>query len=249
MLGFGTELSYYWSSLIRILYPANCVLCRTPLVLEETYLCTTCSQKIEPLKTPACVKCAHPLPPYGNQRSICSQCRSERPYYDRGFSLVPYQEPMKDILHQVKFHKKPWLLKIFFDRSQAFALPQIANYELIVPVPLDSKRERERTFNQAILIAQMLKRSIQKNAPQVLRIIQKKKKTLPQSQLKRDARLNNLKNAFLIKKKRAVQGKQILLVDDIFTTGSTINECAKILKENGAERVDFFTVARSQFSS
>ncbi len=249
MLGFGTELNDYWRSLIRILYPANCVLCRTSLVLEETYLCATCSQKIEPLKAPTCIRCAHPIPPYRSQRSTCSQCRLERPYYDQGFALVPYQEPIKDIFHQVKFQKKLWLLKIFFDRLQATTFPQIENYEMIVPVPLDSKRERERNFNQALVIAQMLKRSNQKNAPQILNIIQKKKKTLPQSQLKRDERLNNLEGAFSIKKNGMVRGKQVLLVDDIVTTGSTINECAKVLKENGAERVDFFAVARSQFPS
>ena len=76
--------------------------------------------------------------------------------------------------------------------------------------------------------------------------IQKKKKTPPQSQLKRQERLNNLAGAFCLKKKSTVRGKRILLVDDIFTTGSTINECAKILKASGAERVDFFTIARSQ---
>ena len=68
---------------------------------------------------------------------------------------------------------------------------------------------------------------------------------MPQSQLKRDERLNNLEGAFVIQKRGFARGKQILLVDDIFTTGSTINECAKILKEDGAEQVDFFTIARS----
>ncbi len=119
---------------------------------------------------------------------------------------------------------------------------------MIIPIPLDSRRERERGFNQALIIAQMLSELNPKNAPQIRGVIAKKKRTLPQSQLKREERLSNLENAFFLKQKSVVQGKQVLLVDDIFTTGATINECARILKEDGAERVDFFTIARSQSS-
>ena len=247
MLGFGTELNYYWRSLIRILYPAVCVLCQIPLVLEETYLCESCIPKIESLKAPTCLKCARPLPPYGNQRSVCSPCRSERPYYDRGFALVPYQESVKNIFHQIKFQKKLWLLNIFLKPIRHVQSSiEIGNYEVIVPVPLDSKRERERGFNQALIIAQMLNRSNQKHIPPICNVIQKRKKTLPQSQLRRQERLSNLEDAFCLKKRDRIRGKRVLLVDDIFTTGSTINECAKILKENGAEQVHFFTIARSQ---
>ena len=248
MLEFGTEFNYYWRSLVRILYPAYCALCRVSLVLEETHLCSPCSLKIEPLKAPTCLRCARALPPYGNHRSVYSQCRSERPYYDRGFALVPYQEPIKDILHQIKFQKKLWLLKIFSNPLQDFSASEIRNYDLIVPVPLDSRRKRERGFNQALLIAQMLKRINQKNTPEIRTIIKKKKRTPPQSQLRRQERLHNLGDAFSLKEKSFARGKQILLVDDVFTTGSTINECAKILKENGADRVDFFTLARAQSS-
>ena len=247
MLGFGTELNSYCRSLIRILYPANCVLCQIPLVLDETYLCASCTQRIEPLKAPTCLKCARPLPPYGNHRSLCSPCRSERPYYDRGFALVPYQESVKTIFHQIKFQKKLWLLKIFSKWLREFCSAyETRNYEMIVPIPLDATRERQRGFNQALVIAKMLERSNSKTFPQVSKLLKKKKKTPPQSQLRRQERLNNLEGAFSVKKRGLVRGKQILLVDDIFTTGSTINECAKILKADGAERVDFFTIARSQ---
>lgn len=248
MFGFGTELNYYWRSLIRILYPANCVLCRTPLTIDEIHLCIRCIKKIEPLKAPTCLKCARPLAPYGNHRSTCSQCRSERPYYDRGFALVPYQEPVKNIFHQIKFQKKLWLIKIFSGLFERLPSSEMRNYEMIIPVPLDSRRQRERGFNQALIIAQMLNRLSLKNAPPIKKVISKKKKTLPQSQLRREERLSNLENAFSLRQKGIVQGKQILLVDDIFTTGATINECARILKEDGAERVDFFTIARSQSS-
>ncbi|MBI4394737.1 MAG: ComF family protein [Candidatus Omnitrophica bacterium] len=248
MLGFSDEFNCYWRSLLRILYPAACALCRIPLVLEETYLCRTCILKIEPLKDPKCIKCAHPLPPYGTYKSLCSACRSARPYYDRGFALVPYEEPVKSIFHQIKFGKKLWLLKIFTKILHRFSKSiDLKNYELIVPVPLDRSRRRERGFNQAYVIAQMLKRSAQTSSIQISELL-RKRRTLPQSQLRREERLSHLKGAFSLRKREGANGRQILLVDDIVTTGSTINECAKTLKENGAERVDFFAIARSEFT-
>lgn len=246
MVDFGKELDYYCRSLIRILYPANCIWCQIPLILDEMYLCTRCSKAIEPLKKPVCARCAHLLPPYGSRRSLCSACRSERPYYDRGFALVKYEDPTKVIFHQIKFQKKFWLLKIFSELLKDFSSSvELTGYDMVVPVPLDSARERERGFNQAFIIAQMLKRTRKEIALPIFKVLKKRKKTPPQSQLKRRERLVNLEGAFSIKKRGSLRGKYVLLVDDIFTTGSTMNECAKILKEGGAERVDFFAIARS----
>ena len=246
MLGFGTELNNYSRSLIRILYPPYCVLCHAYLKLEETYLCAPCVQLIQPLKAPLCLKCSEPLPPYGKNQSVCSTCRSERPYYNRGFALLRYEDPIKTIFHQVKFQKKLWLREIFSKLIASFSSSINPNdYEMIVPVPLDARRERERGFNQALLIAKMLERSFQKDRLRISALIAKKKKVLPQSQLKRRERLENLEGAFCLKKRGQSLGKRILLVDDIVTTGSTINECAKILKEDGAECVDFFVLPRS----
>lgn len=246
MVEFGKEFNYYCRSLIRIIYPANCVLCKIPLVLDETYLCIKCFETIEPLKKPVCVKCAHLLPPYGTERSLCSNCRSERPYYNRGFALVKYDDRTKSIFHQIKFQKKFWLMNIFSKLITCFSSSaELANYDMIVPVPLDPRRERERGFNQARIIAQILKQANKKNAILISDALIKRKKTPSQSQLKRQERLVNLEGAFSAKKRGYVRGKHVLLVDDIFTTGSTMNECAKILKEDGAERVDFLAIARS----
>ena len=245
MFDYGTEFSYWWRSLIRILYPATCVLCKTPLLLDELHLCILCKQKIQPLSVPTCLKCARPIPPY-DSHTICSSCRFERPYYDRGFALVEYDEPTRSILHQIKFEKKPWLFEIYLDLLQnLYSSFPFNNYEMIVPVPLDSRREQKRSFNQAIIIAQMLKHLNPSNPLPIKRFIKKTKKTTPQSQLRRSQRLTNLSGAFKLKGSDRVAGKNILLIDDVFTTGSTINECARILKENGAERVDFFTIARA----
>lgn len=217
-------------------------------MLNETYVCIACSKKIERIKQPACVKCARPLAPYDDRRSVCGPCRSERPHYDRGFALILYQEPAKALFHQIKYGRKPWLLKIFVQELQTFSrLPEMSTYDRIVPIPLHVARERQRGFNQALLIAQMIRRFQGRNL-RVAKVLLKKKNTCPQSLLPRTERLKNLTGAFSIKKRTRVRDEHILLIDDVVTTGSTVNECAKILKAQGARRVDFLAIARSHTS-
>lgn len=188
------------------------------------------------------------MAPYGDQRSVCGPCRSQRPHYDRGFAFVLYQEPTQTVFHQIKYGKKPWLLKIFAQLLLTFSRsPEINAYDRIVPVPLHVQRERERGFNQAFVIARTLARFNHRKL-RIDHLLIKKKMTLPQSRLPRTERLKNVRGAFSIKKASRVRGQHILLVDDVITTGSTVNECAKILKEEGAARVDFLAIARSQTS-
>ena len=245
MFDYGTEFNYWWRSLIRVLYPANCILCKTSLLLDELHLCLLCRQKVQPLPKPLCLKCARPVPSY-DPYATCSSCRSERPYYDRGFALMEYDESTKLIFHQIKFEKKPWLFEIYADLLKNLsASVQFQDYEMMIPVPLDGRREQKRGFNQAVFIAKMMTQMDPSNHLPIQKLIKKIKKTAPQSQLRRNQRLTNLNGAFKLEETNPISGKNILLIDDIFTTGSTINECARILKEHGAQRVDFFTIARS----
>lgn len=115
---------------------------------------------------------------------------------------------------------------------------------MIVPIPLHPQRERERGFNQALVIARMLKQSGIRSV-RIEQLLEKKRRTLAQSQLRRAERLDNLRGAFSVRKKDLVRGKHILLVDDVITTGSTVNECARTLKAEGAARVDALALARS----
>lgn len=245
MFGLATELKYHWDAFLRLIYPAVCILCETPLLLEERYLCPDCAGKIRPLQPPACFKCARPFPPYGNHRSICNDCRAERPFYDRGTVLTAYEEDVKSILHQIKFYHRPWLLKIFEPLLSRLPAETFCAYDVIIPVPLDWFRELDRQFNQALLIAQTLKRLHPELGGPIRLLLKKVKKTMPQSRLGRSERLHNLTDAFRLARPKAVQNKKVLLVDDILTTGSTMNECAKTLKESEALEVDFFTLARA----
>ena len=246
MFGPSLEIIRYGRAFLRLIYPAYCASCQMPLGIEEKYLCPACFLKIVEIPSPHCLRCATPLPPFGPHKTLCQNCHSERPYYDRGYALVHYEEPVKTIFHQVKFQSKVWLLEVFSNlvRNSLSSL-EMNDYDALVPIPLERSREHKRTFNQAEVVARMLAQNHNQRAPRVFHLLKKKRKTVPQSQLRRSERLRNLEGAFSVRRRSAVKGMRLLLVDDIVTTGATINECARMLKQEGAEQVDFFTIARS----
>ncbi len=247
LFGWTQEIRNYWTAFVRIIYPALCLTCESSLEIDERYLCISCQLRIPHLKEPLCQKCAAECPPFAPSNFRCSCCRSIKSYYHRGTALFPYRDEVKTILHTVKFEKKPWHLKIFNEAIMKAALPlPITEYDLIVPVPADPKRKRERDFNPTYLIAKTIAQS--SCAPRVKAVLKKVKSTPPQSDLDRAKRLVNLKEAFRLSWRADIRNQKILLVDDIVTTSATINECAKCLKEAGANRVDFFALARTTSS-
>ncbi|MBI4387711.1 MAG: ComF family protein [Candidatus Omnitrophica bacterium] len=244
LFGWTQEIKNYWTAFVRIIYPAFCLTCDSPLEIDERYLCALCHSRIPHLKEPLCQKCAAECPPFAPSNFRCSHCRSIKSHYHRGTALFPYRDEVKTILHAIKFEKKPWYLKIFKEAIAKAALPlPIAEYDLIVPVPADPKRKRERDFNPAYLIAETVAQS--SPGSRIRAILKKVKSTPPQSDLDRVKRLVNLSGAFRLSWHTDVRNQKILLVDDIVTTSATINECAKCLKEAGASRVDFFALART----
>ncbi len=242
------EIAKYWTTFLRLIYPSFCIFCEKPLSLDENYCCEPCVKALPMLRTPLCPKCASELPPFLARKSRCSSCRNITAYYDQGIAFFRYEDKIKTLLQHVKFSKKSWYLKIFLKFLSEIKFPiSLGDYDMLVPVPMDSKRLREREFNQSELIAELIGRT--KNAPPVESLLKKVRKTAPQSLLHRNERLVNLTEAFQVKKRFNLKNKKILLIDDVMTTGATINECARSLKEKGAKRVDFFSLARTIFSA
>ena len=238
------ETHRYWIALARLIYPETCVFCKAILEIDERLACSSCLQKIPLLKPPLCKTCAMTLPPYGQTHSRCASCRRLTVYFDAGTALFCYRDEVKTLLHEVKFSKKPWYLKVlrpFFQNAKT-PLP-LASYDFLVPIPLDQERKREREFNQSDTIARLL--GIPRTLPPIRPLLAKVRQTEPQSVLDRSKRLTNLEGAFRLARGVSVSGKSILLVDDVVTTGATVNECAKCLKQHGANRVDFFSLARA----
>lgn len=242
------ELNKLWTSFVRLFYPANCIFCDQALALEERcYACKNCLDRLPTLKKPLCIKCSSELPPYGPLGPVCGRCQRQKIHFSKGVSLFRYEHAIQHLIQKVKFGKRSWYLQ-----AVASALKRLestldfSSYQLIVPVPIDSKRAREREFNQSVLLARILKKEQKINAP-IKSVIRKIRNTKPQSALHRDERLHNLAGVFQMKRNAKVYGKKILLVDDVITTGATLNECAKCLTDAGARRVDVLSLARTTY--
>ncbi|MCB9799536.1 MAG: ComF family protein [Candidatus Omnitrophica bacterium] len=162
-----------------------------------------------------------------------------------GWFLYPYKSPVKDLLTGLKFLKKRHLTNAFNDDiGDIMTLIRSENrYDWIVPIPLDRGRKLERHFNQAELIARRARKSL--NLP-LRSCLKKKHSTMRQSTFSKEERIWNIRNSFKVARADSIQGKSILLVDDIYTTGATASEAARTLKECGASRIDIFAVARTQ---
>lgn len=237
------EIKRYWTALVQLIYPQACIVCSKNLELDQNHLCSDCQGKISVLNQPVCPRCATTLPSYSDKR--CSTCqKSTKRYADYGMSCFSYEGGVKTILHQIKFSKKAWYLKSLkpFFKEIDWILAE-NHYDIIIPVPMDPARKREREYNPSELISKL----IQPHFPSARfqKVLVKTKRTKPQSELNREERLSNLTDAFKLKREASVFGKTVLLVDDVVTTMSTVNECAKCLKQNGAIRVDFFSIART----
>ena len=165
-------------------------------------------------------------------------------YGDEGWALFRYEDPVKEVLHKVKFGKRRDLLQLFnadlarfLDRRR-----QLSSYDCLLPIPLDPRRRLEREFNQSGLLANQIHKI--SKIPLERKGLVKKRSTPPQSLLGQEARKLNLHHVFHAPHPASIRGKSVLLVDDIFTTGSSLEEAAKTLKASGASRVGYLALAR-----
>ncbi|PJD92964.1 MAG: amidophosphoribosyltransferase [Legionella sp.] len=191
---------------------------------------------LEPLG-PACSFCAEPLPE--QNPLICGACCMQRPCVDRVLTSYRFTEPLRTLIHAFKYESALYLSSLLIELMWAAKDPGYTT-DCLIPVPLHQKRLQERGFNQAAILAVKLGQKLQK--PYELYSCDKILATLPQAGLSAKERKTNLKHAF---QARPVPYQHVTLVDDLFTTGSTANEVAKTLKQQGVQRVDVWCCARA----
>ncbi|MFH1309574.1 MAG: phosphoribosyltransferase family protein [Candidatus Omnitrophota bacterium] len=163
------------------------------------------------------------------------------------WSCFFYENIAKNCIHQFKYRQKPNMTAIFQLNIQHLLLtitPLLKNIDIIIPVPLHKTRKHFRGFNQTELIAKILSKNL--SIPIKPNILIKTKKTMPQVNLPRQERIINLKNCFCVQNSRIIHGKNILIVDDVTTTGTTLNICAKELITRGAKEIFGFTLAKTR---
>ena len=243
-------------SLILVLYPAQCRHCGENLDPSDGhYICKSCWQEVEFIKRPYCETCGQPLNPLAalpDRISSCDEC-PENPWFRKARSMaVYYSDPavrtisvVGEAIRLLKYHGKTVMAKPLAD-MMIKAIPVffgMEDYDYIVPVPIHKRKRRERGYNQMELIGRRL--SSATGIPLKTRSFIKVVNTRSQVNLSREERLGEVKDVFDIPDPSRIAGKRILLVDDVLTTGATVNESAKTLTKKGKVKcVDVFTLAR-----
>lgn len=209
-------------NLLKLIYPDVCAFCNK---IQKESLCKKCEEKIKKYKKDIVI-------------------RSKNNYFEELISIFKYEGLIREKIIQYKFQDKSYIYntfaKIILKNEKVCGL--LKKYDIIIPVPIHRKRKLQRGYNQTQLIAKEIAKNIDiKLCDDVL---VKSKNTIAQSKLNKNKRKQNIKNAFKVLNLEKIQGKNILLFDDIFTTGSTVNECSKILKKVGAKTVGVLTIAK-----
>lgn len=227
-------------AVLGLLFPDRCVLCDNPGDLWLGGLCPSCRESFVPIRDPWCMKCGKQL--LSKEEAYCGDCRRKDHAYERGISLCVYNEPVRRSIYRLKYRERQRYAR-FYGRAMAKCLTrQIGGFEadLIVPVPLHENRLKVRGYNQAALIARALGEAV--GIPVREDVIRRGKDTKALKLLQPDERREQLKSAFNITS-NSVKLNNVLVVDDIYTTGATMNEIARQLKSAGAKKVYFITIA------
>lgn len=223
-------------ALLDWIYPPVCLICGEllPLEQESRDVCVSCKADIPFMKQPTCKTCGGWI----GQEETCKRCSKRRYAFKRGVGAFLYSD-MKFAIHHMKFlgGKKDakilgrWMTEYINQRFPAFW----QSVDMLVPVPSDKRRQRNRGFNQAALLAEEI--AILTGVPCVIGHLLRIRQTLPQNQLNEAQRLENCRDAFGTKNPEVFHGKVIVLIDDVFTTGATANACAQTLLTVGAKEV------------
>jgi ComF family protein len=243
MISLGNIVSVK-EAFLDIVFPRRCVFCDSSRVEPKSFLCYECSQSIRVISHPFCSQCGLPIPGLALQSDgLCGRCLSAAPLYSRARYGVYYEGPLREALIRFKYYAAlnvgntlSDILVAAFDRHY-----DRKEFDLIIPVPVHRKRLFQRGFNQAVILAARLASKV--SLPVDRRSLIKVKDTLPQARLPRAQRIANLRKSFGILDPVNVRKKNVLLIDDVATTGTTIAEATKTLLKAGAARVDALVLA------
>jgi ComF family protein len=216
-------------------------------------ICSACSGDYLPIKAPICIQCGIMFQSREDKDHTCEDCIRTPKKFKSARAAGIYDRSFMEIIHSLKYKGRIQLAKPLGQLllSVLFQYWAENEFDLILPVPLHSKRLKKRGFNQAFLLIRNwsdIEDKLNINVSSITidpHVLKRHKSTKPQTGLKRRERMKNIKNAFSISDPDRIKEKKILLVDDVYTTGATVNECASVLLKNGAGQVDVLTLARA----
>lgn len=235
---FLHEISY-------AVFPPLCISCSDVLLtLEEKAFCRECRQNIHHITQSHCPICGITFPDSPSENHLCGSCLENTPSYDFARAALTYDGIILNAIHQFKYGRDLTRGAALAGLLADFDIPDMDwdTFDVILPVPLHIRRLRNRGFNQSMILARALEK---KHGIRVdFSLLKRHKLTLTQTGLNKKEREENITGAFAIVHPERIEDQNIVLVDDVFTTGSTINECAKTLKKAGAGLVAVITLAR-----
>jgi ComF family protein len=225
-----------------LVFPPHCLLCFKPLGVGKCNgLCNGCENALQWNEPPFCLKCSRHLK---GRFSLCINCRQRRIHYDFAYAALQFNGPLQQLLHRYKYQHTTALRLLFADYMVGFVRRHqldVDRFDLIAPVPLHASQQRWRGYNQSLLLAREISRAF--SIPCHANLLQKNRPTRSQSELKRKERWTNLVGAFTINRSVGLKDRQVLLVDDLLTTGATASAAAQALKEAGCATVGVLTLA------
>lgn len=225
--------------LLNLIYPRRCPLCDGLTGSYDRLVCKECRGKVPLLVEPLCKKCGKPLEK--EEAEYCEDCGRKTHAYTKGRAAFAYDELMRASISRFKYRNRREYADFYVQELLRSCAGSVRSWgpEALIPIPLHKSRMRSRGFNQAELVARGLGEILE--IPVENALLVRAKRTRPQKDLNYRERAENLKNAFQVTQ-NDVELKKVLLIDDIYTTGSTVDAAAKALKERGVEKVYFLSI-------
>ena len=234
------------TALTELLFPTLCLSCSKVLSERGGHpFCPECFAGIRFINGPLCPVCGIPYPAEASPDHVCGDCLLKKRHIKTSRSLGVYESILHDAIHAFKYGGNLTLGERLGRLMAEHDYPsfRIRDYSLILPVPLHPRRLRQRGFNQSVILAREISR--RHGVAMDFRTLRRIVDTESQAGLKKEERRSNIRQAFCTADPERVRGQNILLVDDVYTTGSTLGECAKTLLKGGAEAVGALTLARA----
>jgi ComF family protein len=225
----------------NLIYPKCCPVCFSILEDQKGLVCPKCDKKIRRVRQPYCYQCGRPL--LSEEEEYCYDCEKGQHVFDRGFSVVEYDGVSAPSILAVKYKNKREFIYFYGEeaRVQYQDLFRKLKIECIIPVPISKQKRRKRGFNQAEVFANELSKWMK--IPVKTRYLSRVKDTLALKELNPMQRKIELLKAFFWEGKSYAGEKNVLLVDDIYTSGATVDACANVLKQHGIQKVYVLTMA------
>ena len=236
-------MNLFIKSLSDFILPPRCPLCSRPIESPDPHsLCSSCLSEVTFIGPPFCIKCGIPFASQEEESHLCGQCLAGMNTFGMARALCTFSGSARAAIHAFKYQNRTYFAKTLTGLIERSPFPfHIDQYDRLVPVPLHRNRLRHRGYNQCLLLAREMGHRYR--VPVDEKVLKRIRDSAPQIELMGAKREENVKGVFSLE--GDPEGKTILLVDDVLTTGATVNECTRVLLKGGARKIDVFTVARA----